>query len=463
MSIFLEQTNVNLQDLSDKGKEFILKLTKTQEKDNKKRVSQLYDEILSWNSANPNVPLRVTYTAGTTNYLSSLELFETIFYERDYMKPLYERLDERKRELKAGFTIPDDPLSFYQQFGLKRPAVLTKYQGIYQEVDGDKRWKIVAEENYLKILGGGFLNTYIRLEYQNERFESATGYPICYFEEVDGEIIGGEFIFDEANKRISYEVVKVNDISDDSKIADDEWKCIEQFNKEKGFIPLSLSVNGSFKFQDISKKIDNRKVQIVFYKDHKLILRFADNSQPIPKMTGTWECGEDEKSYKLIWNNGQVQTRTLEGDKTESEDTKTENQDEPKKENLFSKACGTNVKACPTKQEVLDNKKAYRLCMKCPEIKELQESPRFSTFYSIRLRTMNLPEKTDEYFGPAMELAVKDFQASNRLGQTGKVGKYTYERITMPYKPVVFDDKKKPVDIKKVETGDEWLRPNSKL
>lgn len=436
------------------------------DKENLQRVTQLYNVVLDANnvqlSKTPKQRQVIFRNASGQNLMLSLDDFKSLFYKPKSREIVFNYLINFEREFPdLKLKIPNNIFDFNRLYKLEEPKQLGILEGTYVDENTDRKFVFVNKGSKLYLKSS--FNRLRELELvKTYEYKLGDEYYFIFESDVDGNIYGGTFEETKDGLTKTYEVTKIKS-GQDEEIADDEWKCIEQFNKEKGFIPLSLSVNGSFKFQDISKKIDNRKVQIVFYKDHKLILRFADNSQPIPKMTGTWECGEDEKSYKLIWDNGQIQIRTLEGDKTESGDTKTEDQDVPKKENLFSKACGTNVKACPTKQEVLDNKKAYSLCMKCPEIKELQESPRFSTFYSIRLRTMNLPEKTDEYFGPAMELAVKDFQASNRLGQTGKVGKYTYERITMPYKPVVFDDKKKPVDKKKVETGDEWLRANSKL
>lgn len=462
----------NLQQIIDKGREAISKLTDTENDDNLARVKNLHDEIVKLLKKNPQLKLSFPDKKGN-NLIATFEGFQKIFYDASNAKLLFDKLDELKRDYQASLSIPDDPIEFVRKYGLKKPASYVKFNGIYKDDDGYKKWKVVAEKDYLKIVGYP-KQLYTKLNRDNSDevnilFVSSDKVYNCYFYEEEGEITGGTFEIIDDGKKYDFNVTKISSTTNTEEVEDDEWKCINQYKKNNGITQLQSSADGTFKFENITQEIDDRKLQVVFYKgtDKKVVVRFKDDSKLVPGMTGKWECGEDGKSYKIIWDSGKVVNKGTSETNTDTDSEKIDNTQtddtQKKSESPFTKACGTNIKACPTKQEVLDNKKSYSLCMKCPEIKELQENPRFQTFYNIRLRALKQPEKTDEYYGPAMQLAVQDFQASNRLQQTGNIGKYTYERITMPYKPVTFVDDSTKTKQTKADTADKWLRANQEL
>ena len=86
---------------------------------------------------------------------------------------------------------------------------------------------------------------------------------------------------------------------------------------------------------------------------------------------------------------------------------------------------------CPDESDVKNGTDSWKICMKCDKIKELQEIPALlDKIQKIQTRE-GKAQKTDIYFGPIMDEAVKLLQSERGLKVVnGRIGKETYESLT---------------------------------
>lgn len=433
-----EQTQI--PDLPPEAQGFFSRINPYEEQDNLIRVSDLWEKIKGWK-------IRMKKSDGT--YIDDLENFKkTYFYDQVNLKALYSFLKklEQKYKGKYNFDIGNSETNFIWKHRLSAPKSV--FVGTYKDNDSPKKFFISERRNKL------FLDDVtgkIELKKDSETaFDEVYTGKNAYNKEVTitfRSVSGGQiaiFEFTEGSSEYKYTTKKISDQAEPNKdeVDDDEWKCINQFLKDNNHILLLKSAKGDFMYQiGTGQKVEDRDIELVYYKDdNKLIGRFRDNNQPVPDWEGKWECGDDEKSYKLIWKNGTVieckgsKCKQISGAQTTQTSTSTSTTTPPP-QSLFVQACGSSIKNCPKIEDVLANKATFKICMKCPDIKKIQENPRFKNLYMIRLESLNLPQVTDEYFGPAMKLAIEDFQSAYQLARTGSVGKYTWEYLFNPKGP----------------------------
>ena len=218
--------------------------------------------------------------------------------------------------------------------------------------------------------------------------------------------------------------------ADGTPVLPDVWKCIDNFNEIQQYYPLNKSIGGDYRFQLIDYKYEGRDTKIEFYKDYTALLKFDDNDQVVPGGKGVWSCGKDNNSYYIKWQGGKISQF---GGRVGGEvfDTGTKSGTKNGTQTLIE-AC-TSLKPCPTVKQV-ESGKAFKLCMKCDEIKKLQNSPLLQRYYFRKLKENNKPEIADGIFGPIMKEAVLEYQTTYGIrtksgAVTGMIGPKTYESL----------------------------------
>ena len=220
------------------------------------------------------------------------------------------------------------------------------------------------------------------------------------------------------------------------------WKCIDNYLKSQGFFKLMTGGDGkkNWRFTDTDFVHNKKYTRLFFYQDGKVEYHYKDTGALVPGYTGKWACGDNDKSFIINWDNGDVakygnffQTGQGSNDGGSQQGYKYTDQTGAPKIKGFSQVC-SSVLACPKMVDVEQGKKTYRLCMKCPEIEQLQQlSPLFQQIYFDLLEENGKKLQYDQYFGPIMEAAIKNFQETIDknifLEEWGKIGKNTLEYL----------------------------------
>jgi len=439
----LEQTidlnNLNWPDLLARAEEEFRKLTGENFKENETRVSQLYEMILDYNSANPKSAIKLT--AGSNDLLKDLKSFQVIFYERGRMKPAFEKIWRAKvTPPKANNIIITNSFpEFVRKYSLKRKPKLEGFAGVYRDDETYDFYNIVAEDNELyfrELLGK------VPLTQDGDNFKSADGkYNLKFTKDADGKVTGGKFKIRKDGIEYEHNVTKISEGDGggggEEKIKDDVWKCINVFLNDNNYILLSYKVNKPQTWVAIGAKVNGEKTELAFDEDYTAYHRTREGEKIIKK--GKWECTDNGTSFIIKWDNGKVYDpkETLgdagvDGDKN-SDGQGTGETGEKRKVKSNVVPCKKYYNA-PNEKEVLSGKKKITKCMTGPIIAKIQEMPVFQSYLFDVLRGNGEIESTDNMFGPYMEKAVKIYQSTNGLytlnvGSSGTIDKKTYELL----------------------------------
>lgn len=231
--------------------------------------------------------------------------------------------------------------------------------------------------------------------------------------------------------------------------------------------------------------IDGEATQINYYIDGKIELKKRSSSEVVYK--GTWQCmGTD--GFKICWDgkcspvymgvetgvnvlaNDQSCCTGTSGTNGTSGSSGTSGNASTSGGGSLSFSCpsGYNL-PCPTLDEVRNCKKSFKECMKCSEIKELQQIPALAYFIEEIQDRDNKIKKFDEFFGPIMKEAVAATQQYRDLEVDGIIGCKTLksledspdlEETASDETDQVDDDTDKPVspDVEKVEDNKSNVR-----
>ena len=220
------------------------------------------------------------------------------------------------------------------------------------------------------------------------------------------------------------------------------WNCINSFNEWWGYYKLLGGWDGvsKYAYEYTSHKVNGRKVKLLYFKDHKVVMRFEDDDSDVSGGTGKWECNTDGTGYTIRWDNGQVavfgktkgevskdslsNTTSDEG----SKDSKSPNNGDTSKLPTYKEVCKTTI-SCPNRKDVEAGKTSYKICMKCPEITEFQSNPVFKVIYFKKLKDSGFNEKTDGIFGPITKASVEEYQELNGLKKDGLIGQKTLAQL----------------------------------
>lgn len=221
------------------------------------------------------------------------------------------------------------------------------------------------------------------------------------------------------------------------------WKCIDTYLKSQGFYKLLDGSDGTkkWKYTPTNFKADGKSTFIVYFQDGRVEIRYQDGFKTVEGYTGKWECGTDDKSFKIVWDDGEEQIYgqfqpfgTGANQQSGGQGSNISNTTGAPKIQSFSQVCSA-VLACPKIDDVKQGKKMYKICMKCPEIQQFQEmSPLFKQIYFDLLAENGKKQNSDQYFGPVMQAAIRNFQETidkNKfLNEWGMIGKNTLDYLS---------------------------------
>lgn len=242
------------------------------------------------------------------------------------------------------------------------------------------------------------------------------------------------------DREIVGEFVRVGDIGPDGETSSkpkfdfSPWDCINNWNEKWGYYPL-LGGQGSgdrFAYEITTYKIQNRPVRILYFTDNTIKLKFQDTDEEVPNVSGTFVCHEDGTGYTVTWQDGTSavfgsNSKNPGGGGATPPTTDTSGTSSPTGKKTFAQICKSTI-ACPSIAEIKSGK-SYKICMKCKEIEDLQNTPVFKTIYFRKLKENGLSEKVDGIFGPITKEAVEEYQQMNGLTADGAIGVNTYNQM----------------------------------
>jgi peptidoglycan hydrolase-like protein with peptidoglycan-binding domain len=206
------------------------------------------------------------------------------------------------------------------------------------------------------------------------------------------------------------------------------WSCIEKFNKK--YNQFALLDRGDYRFEEVEMQNNGKDTVFMYYKDGRAAWAYYSDKKPI--MYGKWEC-KGEEGYLIKWSDGQIsrygtKDGGLSGSTTGS--TITEN------------PCPNGYKeGCVSEEDILNKKKALKVCRKCDLVKKIQENPEIKTRIFRLQQAAGQEQKTDNVFGPIMLAAIKEYQSSHGINPTGAVGEKTLSKINSYTNPKVEEPK----------------------
>jgi peptidoglycan hydrolase-like protein with peptidoglycan-binding domain len=321
---------------------------------------------------------------------------------------------------------------------------LKKYEGVYEQstVKLDVKVKAEAEKLIATIAGNDFtfsnngVNTFIN---------DAKNVEILFTQDGSGNVTGGKLTttslaiktFLKGNDSLSFvkksDVVPTTPSKPDEPESDDTsvWSCIEKFNKENNAYPLFD--RDDFRFEKTNKTFNDQRTIFMYYKDGRAVWAYYSDFKPI--WTGTWKCSGDN-GYFITWSNGKISSF---GDKSF---VGTQQQSGGAETDITENICPNGYKeGCVSEEDILNKKKALKVCSKCDLVKKVQENPEIKTRIFRLQKEAGLPEKTDNVFGPIMLAAIKEYQSSHGINPTGAVGEKTLSKINSYVNPKVEEPK----------------------
>lgn len=249
-----------------------------------------------------------------------------------------------------------------------------------------------------------------------------------------------------------------------------KFECIKNYTTAKQYYDPTFGNDGKryYAILDMDFPVLKRPTKIEFYDDgtarflyddvnkvEQVVVTAKETGEQIV-LKGTWGCQKDGKSFYMKldngeiipWGNGGIPDKTDNGTNLDGGNTGAGSENLPKLKK-FSEVC-PSIKACPTEKQRKEGK-AFKLCMKCDEIKKIQESPRFKSYYFSLLKGYGKKEESDGIFGPIMQKAVYNYQEStgikNKYGKTtGMIGPLTYADIMKPVEVKPEDPNKNKIE-----------------
>jgi peptidoglycan hydrolase-like protein with peptidoglycan-binding domain len=252
-----------------------------------------------------------------------------------------------------------------------------------------------------------------------------------------------------AGKTISFTKVSSTPSKPDEPKTEDKsvWSCIENFNKE--YNQVGLLDRGDYRYERVDAQHNGKDTIYMYYKNYKAVWAYYDDKKPI--VYGVWECKGDD-GYLIKWSDGVISrynTKDTEGRGTAA----TTNTDTNTSMTLENPCVNGYKKGCVSEEDILNKKKALKVCSKCDLVKKVQENPEIKARIFRIQKELGKEQKTDNLFGPIMLRAVKEFQSSNGINPTGNVGEKTLTMINSYSAPEVND----PVVITKNKGGEPFI------
>jgi len=256
-------------------------------------------------------------------------------------------------------------------------------------------------------------------------------------------VIGGEIDVSGLGQNIKEKFTKIG-VSTDTDQTDDStedsviWDCINAYNKWWGYYKLSEGWDGvnKYGYEHTTHKVNGREVKLLYMDDGRVVMRFEDNDSDVPEGGGKWECDSEGTGYTIKWSNGQVAVFSKKKDfsknssieNSSNTDNSTTKQEQSSSLPKFKDVCKA-ILPCPKRADVKSGKASYKICMRCPEIADLQNGPVFKVIYFKKLKDRGFKESADGVFGPITKLAVEEYQEMNGLKKDGLIGQKTLAQL----------------------------------
>lgn len=231
----------------------------------------------------------------------------------------------------------------------------------------------------------------------------------------------GKWVKEEGGKLYAY----LNSALQAKDADENTWDCINKYNENWGYYKLLRGGTGSgpdYFYEFSTYKINGKKTIFVYFADGKFVLRSFDNNQNIPGQSGKWSCLEGG-GYKLDYDDGRKAVFGM--NEKESKIQSSSDQEGNEQSNQPISGCKSII-SCPSFVDYVNKNLEYKVCMKCPEIQNFQNNPVLKVIYFRKLKQNNLPERTDDIFGPIMKSAIEEYQEMNGITKTGTINHNTY-------------------------------------
>jgi peptidoglycan hydrolase-like protein with peptidoglycan-binding domain len=207
------------------------------------------------------------------------------------------------------------------------------------------------------------------------------------------------------------------------------WDCIENFNKK--FNQLGLWDRDEYRFEEVDLQHNGKDTIFMYYSGGSAVWAYYDNKKTI--MTGSWECKGDD-GYLIKWSNGVVSRYNT---KDSGMTGQTNNNTNTTTDTLENPCINGYKDGCVSEEDILNKKKALKVCRKCDLVKKVQDNPEIKARIFRIQKELGKEQKTDNVFGPIMLKAIKEFQSSNGINPTGNVGEKTLTIINSYSEPKV--------------------------
>jgi len=241
------------------------------------------------------------------------------------------------------------------------------------------------------------------------------------FNESDGLITGGTAtatILGFSNTTTFTKVSSTPPKPDEPKTEDKSvWSCITKFNTE--YNQYDLIDGGNYKYEVIDLPQNGLETIFMYYKNYDAVWAYLKDKKPI--MKGKWQCKGD-KAYLITWSDGTVSKYGTKDSGKGDEPTPNTTIDENPCPNGYKEGC-------VSEEDILNKKKALKVCRKCDLVKKVQENPEIKARIFRLQQAAGQEQKTDNVFGPIMLAAIKEYQSSHGINPTGAVGEKTLSKI----------------------------------
>lgn len=196
-----------------------------------------------------------------------------------------------------------------------------------------------------------------------------------------------------------------------------EWDCLKTAVERMEGIRLVTGVRGKYKYLPVEGGTD-----YYFYVNPNKV-EWKDNELNLLR-AGTWECTEDGRGIIITWDNGTKDYYPREIEQPGQRRGQDNEQQQTQRD-----GCRSYVDESKP-EDVEAGRAVFKKCMKGPTIEKIQNIPSLKNHLFEVLRSNNLEEKTDEFFGSMMEKAVKIFQSTNGLYTLNQPGSGIIDKKT---------------------------------
>jgi len=327
------------------------------------------------------------------------------FDEQSIIPPHPNKKDGSSQEFKEQSVLPPTGSSYSKYFG--------KYKGSGMLPDFE-----IKEKNGKLIADNGSSDVELTLVSGNKFKGKVVGLDaVIEFTVSNNVSTGGNVTV--GGQTISFTKVTSTPPKPDEPKTEDKsvWSCITKFNTE--YNQYDLIDGGNYKYEVMDLPQNGLETIFMYYKNYDAVWAYLKDKKPI--MKGKWQCKGD-KAYLITWSDGTVSRYGTKDSGKGDEPTPNTTIDENPCPNGYKEGC-------VSEEDILNKKKALKVCRKCDLVKKVQENPEIKARIFRLQQAAGQEQKTDNVFGPTMLAAIKEYQSSHGINPTGAVGEKTLSKI----------------------------------